>query len=167
MATKITEEKGVHKQWYDEARDIKTPTQLADFATRLLGDYEHDYGTICHAAAALAIAGASVVEHDPQQGGLTGFQGSAVSWQFLQGWERWNPETFLGVRMLKYDDLLYPQYEFQFCTVPESVWTKVRARAEDLLKTRTDDEVAPRVRAHWESIALGHVPFGLEIAWED
>jgi hypothetical protein len=54
----ITEKDGVHKEWYEQAKKIQGPSELTTFVAHLLNDYIHDYGTICHACAAAAIAGA-------------------------------------------------------------------------------------------------------------
>src|SRR6266550_4316712 len=56
----ITESMHVHEAWYDEAQKM-TAEQLPAFIQHLLTDYDHDYGTICHAVAAAAIAGAQAI----------------------------------------------------------------------------------------------------------
>lgn len=39
----ITEEMGIHKEWYKEAHKVKMDN-LMDFINHLLNDYWHDYG---------------------------------------------------------------------------------------------------------------------------
>src|SRR5690349_20327046 len=72
--TPITEESGEHKQWYVDAHAPEmTLETLPEFLRHLTEDYHHDYGTICHALAAGAIATAYAMDRSPQ-GGITGFQ---------------------------------------------------------------------------------------------
>jgi len=68
----IREEDGIQKEWYEEARKM-TVEQLPMFLKKLVEDYQHDYGTICHAVAAGALSAAHAVNHSPT-GGITGFQ---------------------------------------------------------------------------------------------
>ena len=51
MPKKITEEDGTHKAWMSRAKDM-TLADLPEFLRELTEDYQHDYGTICHAIAA-------------------------------------------------------------------------------------------------------------------
>jgi hypothetical protein len=151
----ITEESGAHKAWYEEARKVTAET-LPAFVAHLLNDYHHDYGTICHAVAAAALAGAMAVEHDPAQGGITGFQAGAVMWEFLRVWDRID----CPARLVKYEDLLYPQYDERFREISASTWKWAQERAASLL---AGGGAHPAVRAHWESIVGGTVPFGLRV----
>ena len=77
MTQQITEEMGIHKEWMKRARDM-TMADLPEFLRELTEDYDHDYGTICHAIAAAAVAAAWSVERTPQ-GGITGFQAGAIT----------------------------------------------------------------------------------------
>lgn len=81
---KITEEERVHEEWYT-ARP-KTTAELAEFVRHLVEDYEHDYGTICHAVAAAGLAAMRCVNTDSDQGGITGFQASCVLWSVIARW---------------------------------------------------------------------------------
>lgn len=70
MPESITEDDGIHNGWYEEAKQHTTKT-LPVFIQHLTEDYRHDYGTICHAVAAAALAAAHAVDHAPC-GGVTG-----------------------------------------------------------------------------------------------
>lgn len=155
----ITEEMGLQKEWMEEAKGM-TLENLPDFLKKLTEDYSHDYGTICHAIAAAAVAAAWAVERSPQ-GGITGFQAGAVSWEFIRGWG--SPSLGeSGSRFTNYDNLLYPQYKVDFTTIPSSVWDAVVSKAKDNLAERKDG-AAEVVIKHWESIVAGVVPFGLRV----
>jgi hypothetical protein len=156
----ITEESGLHIEWMREAKDM-TLDALPEFLRKLTQDYSHDYGTICHAIAAAAVAAAWAVEKSPQ-GGITGFQAGAVSWEMLKGWGGITlGET--GSRIINFDDLLFPQYAEKFTTIPEETWEKLVAAASVRLKD-AEAFVAPAVLRHWKSVASGNVPFGLKVA---
>lgn len=51
----ITEDMGLQKEWYERAKSMK-PEDFAEFFRELTEDYEHDYGTVCHAMAAVGLA---------------------------------------------------------------------------------------------------------------
>jgi len=81
----ITEESGTHEEWYKEARNIRNIKQLKKFIKKMKS-YNHDYGTICHAMTAAALAAMWVVDRDPICGGITGFQAGCIMWEFMRRW---------------------------------------------------------------------------------
>lgn len=122
----INESMEVHKQWYEDAKKI-TLDSLPEFIGHLLNDYQHDYGTICHALSAGAIATAWAMEKSPQ-GGITGFQAGAVMWGFVRHWNYEANKS--GLRILDYDDLLYPQSLHRFDkTISPDIWDIIRKEA--------------------------------------
>lgn len=160
MQTPITEESGVHESWYAEAREM-TLEKLPEFLNRLANSYGHDYGTICHAIAAAACAAARAMDRT-DQGGITGFQGGAVMWEFIVHWD----ESRLGkpLRILDYAEMLFPQCKEQFTTISESTWEYLQKRANELLAEHEGTYINPSVRDHWRRIANGEVPFGFSVA---
>ena len=54
----ISEEMHLEKEWFAKAKKIESKEQLIAFAEELFENYDHDYGTVCHAVSALALAGA-------------------------------------------------------------------------------------------------------------
>jgi hypothetical protein len=149
----ISEKDGVHKEWYERAKKM-TLAELPAFLRNLTEEYQHDYGTICHAVAAGAVAAAWAVNNSPT-GGITGFQSGAVMWDFIQAWQGVKGPA----RLTRYDDMLFPQNERTFCTIPAAVWKYLQDEAGK--KIAADDGHAhPNVRGHWESIVHGRVPFG-------
>lgn len=128
MTKSITEEMGVHKQWYEEAKQTTLNT-LPEFINHLVDDYEHDYGTICHALTAGALATLWAM-NKTQQGGITGFQASAIMWEFIREWNYSGNKT--GLRITDYDNFLYPQYEDLFTenSIPEDLWGRIQDEAK-------------------------------------
>lgn len=157
--TKITEEDGHQKEWMSRAKGM-TIDELPEFLRELTEDYCHDYGTICHAIAAAAVAAAWAVEKTPQ-GGITGFQAGAIAWEFIKGWG--SPSIGKsGARFQNYDNLLFPQYCYHFTTISAEVWQHIQSAASENLENSPDAH--PNVIAHWKSIVAGDVPFGLSVS---
>lgn len=152
----ITEKMGVHEDWYEEAKEI-TPENLDEFIKKLTEDYNHDYGTICHACAAAAIAGATAIDNS-EQGGITGFQAGCIMWEFIRKWMIGNDEQ--PMKLLKYEDLLYPQYGYRFNTISKEGWEWVKEQAEKNLK---EESACAEVKQHWRDITNEQVPFRLKI----
>lgn len=162
---KITEEdKEIVDKWYSDAKKV-TIDNIGDFAKEIMNKYEHDYGTICHACAAMAIAGAYAINNDKEQGGITGFQASVVMWQFITNWMTEYKDK--PVRLTNFEDLIYPQYENKFKEISKETWKRVRNKALFMLiqdKGKPEKEKAnKKVSEHWKSITEGKVPFGLKV----
>lgn len=155
----ITEKDGVHEEWFVDARK-QTEATLPEFVRHLAHDFVHDYGTICHAVAAAAIAAASAVDHDAEQGGITGFQAGAVMWRFVQHWlQEKGP-----LRLVRYEHMLFPQYEDEFAkTIEPDVWKFLQEGAAKNLKDHDKRFTSPEVVAHWKAIVDGVVPFGFVV----
>lgn len=155
----ITEEndKALLDEWKADAGKV-TVDDLPAFIRKLTTEYQHDYGTIVHACHAAMLAALSAVNKGPQ-GGITGFQASCLGWMLI--------EDMLGIpkdtpaRLINFDDLLFPQYEPRFRSIPASVWQWLKERAAGNLKA--SPHAHPAVIAHWRSIVDGHVPFGLQV----
>jgi len=152
----IREEMEIHKEWYKEAEKMSMD-KLFPFINHLLNDYEHDYGTICHALAAGAIATANAMNNS-EQGGITGFQAGAVMWKFIEHWLPCNGP----MRLVRYEEMLYPQYAEKFeKTISEATWKWLQKEAKKLLES--GGNMHPDVKTHMESIVNGKVPFGYTI----
>lgn len=162
---KITEEQHLEKEWYNEAK-VQTIETLPAFISHIMNDYEHDYGTICHAVSACALAAAYAVNRHPQ-GGITGFQAGFVMWDFIKQWMFENNKTAL--KIINYDDMLYTQHEEKFDKViQKEIFESIQEEAKNLLdeyESTPEDQryVHPDVIKHWESIVAGNVPFGYRI----
>lgn len=159
----ITEEMHLEKEWFEQAREQKLET-LPEFMNHILNDYRHDYGTICHAISACALAAAWAADSS-EQGGITGFQSGAVMWDFVRQWAYKNNKTAL--RIINYDNMLYPQYkdDFEDRTIYQSTWEALQNEAKRLLDGIDSGEgsAADSVIAHWKDIVNGVVPFGYKI----
>lgn len=128
MAKQITESQKIHLQWYEDAKK-QTPETIASFVKGLMEDYQHDYGTICHAISAGAI-GQAWAMNSHENGGITGFQAGAVMWGFVREWNYSSNKT--GLKIIDFDNFLYPQYEDNFQkTIDEDVWKSLQKESVD------------------------------------
>jgi hypothetical protein len=159
----ITEEMNVHKEWYEEAKN-QTLETLPAFMKKLSEEFEHDYGTICHALASAAIASTWAM-NKTEQGGITGFQGGAVMWEFIKNWGYGG--ELKPLRLFDFSHMLYPQYEEYFDrSISEDTWKWLQKNAQEML----DGDVTrfhPTVITHLQSIVDGTVPFGYAVLKEE
>lgn len=150
----ITEEMKIHEEWYTSEQTLET---LPSFLKHLTEDYHHDYGTICHAIAAGAVATARSMA---DWGGITGFQAGCVMWEFIQKWMSY--ET--PMKLVKYENMLYPQYAHDFSKqISSETWEWLQEQAKKKLYNADEEYLHPAVKAHWQSIIDGIVPFGYEV----
>lgn len=137
----------------EAAKKVRSRDELIAFLDTFQ-DYPDDYNFAVYRPAAAAIA--ATWAHAE---GITGFQAGAIQWEIIRLWDVFDGKA--GLHMQQYIDLLYPQYEAKFTTIPASVWEKVqRIAAENLA---SESMAAETVRAHWQTIVDGKVPFGLGV----
>lgn len=150
-------EKERYENWYAEAKN-QTLETLPAFMERILNEPQ-SYSSIVEAIAACAVGAAWAADRS-DNGGLTGFQASGVMWRFIQSWMRL--ENSCGLRLINYDDMLYPQYEDAFTkkTINKEIWEAMQKKATELWLEGSGSE---RVRDHWHSIMEGNVPFGYKV----
>jgi hypothetical protein len=117
----------IKQEWEKKAKNC-TLESLPEFLKELTENYTHDYGTICHAVAAAAIASAWSVDKSVI-GGITGFQAGAIMWKFVKQWSYSDNKT--GLKIVDYDNLLYPQYEYRFSnTLSQNQWKAIQSEAQ-------------------------------------
>lgn len=154
----VTEEMHPEKAWFAEAGKM-TEEELPGFYERIIHGYNHDYGTACHAVAACALAAAWAACGDNDIG-LSGFQAGFVMWDFIKNWTKIG--NVCGLKLVDYDDMLYPQYEEKFeKTICKDNWEMVQKKA--IKNLEREREVHPAVAEHWRKIAEGVVPFGYRV----
>lgn len=154
----VTEEMHPEKAWFAEARKM-TEEELPEFYKRIIQGYEHDYGTACHAVAAVAVAAAWAACGDDNIG-LSGFQAGFVMWDFIKNWTKTGNDC--GLRLVDYDDMLYPQYAYKFDKViSKETWDAIQEQAKKNLETET--MACGSAIQHWKKITEGIVPFGYRV----
>lgn len=144
--------------WYIDAK-AQTTTTLPEFIRHLTEDYKHDYGTIVSAFAAIGVAACSAADKTPQ-GGITGFQAGGVMWKFMRYYN--GVET--PARLVRYRDMLYPQYAQQFeKTIDADTWSELQAMAKSKLAAADGADMSGPVAEHMRAIVRGVVPFGYAV----
>jgi len=116
----------IKREWQEKAKACTVET-LPVFIKELTENYGHDYGTICHAMAMAAVASCWAIDHSPT-GGITGFQAGAVMWQFIREWNKSGNKT--GLKLVDYDNFLYPQYADKFDKlIEQDTWSAIKKEA--------------------------------------
>lgn len=143
----------IREQWMAEANKQTLDTLPAFLSA--LKDHQHDYNTCVYATAA-AMVGTMWAMNEHL--GLTGFQSGGVGWEVMR-----KMHSFDGpAKLVLYENMLFPQYERKFQrTIDQDTadWLKDEA-AKKLATGSGSDEV----RAHWQTIVDGRIPFGYTVA---
>lgn len=138
-----------------------TVDTLAAFVRETMG-VSHGYGSVVHAVALCAEAAAWAANNDPgARGGITGFQAGHVGMMFLRSWS-----SIEGpFRIVRYGDMLYPQYGDGFMAreIDRHTWKWLQEQAAENLSNVGGIEPADAVAAHWRGIVSGVVPFGFKV----
>ena len=139
----------------EERKNIDTFDDLINFLRNIKDNYNCGYG---EAPRAIAQASLAVAWYLADEFGITGFQASFVMWDFIKDWLFSSNEC--GMRLVDYDNMLYPQYEDKFQkTIGSDTFDALQNKAKRLIET-DGDHAHPAVIEHWKSIAAGKVPFG-------
>ena len=155
----ITEKDKMQDEWYKEAKAVKTKEDFIAFFDKLDLKYMHDYGTICHAVAAMALAGAYLMEHS-DQGGISGFQAGCINWEFISHWMHIDGPA----RILNYEKMLYPQDQEMFeRVISQETADWLKAEAQKKLGESKGQEVHDEVYEHWKKLASGELPWGFVV----
>lgn len=158
----ITEENHFEDQWFMQA-ETQTLETLPEFINHLMNDYEHDYDTIIKATAAAMIATFEACNQS-EQGGFTGFQAGCIP-RFMM--DKFWGESKVGRRVIDFEEMLYPQYDFKFEKIMSSkTWNKLQEIAKEKMKEPVEN-FHPSVRTHIHKIAAGQVPFGYTVRYEE
>jgi hypothetical protein len=154
---KITEKDGLHKEWYKKAENMELK-DLPKFLDKLMNDYQHDYGTICHAITAGGLATMKTMSY---KSGITGFQAGCIMWEFISNWMCEYKDKPL--KLLNYENMLYPQYQDRYEKyISKEIWKYLKKEAKRNLN-KEKGMVHPSVLKHWKNIVNGVIPFGYKL----
>lgn len=150
----------------DELRAKRKNINTLEDLTAYLKDIEDNYGNGYGCAPrAIAQAAVGVAWYFAGKFGITGFQAGFVMWDFIRDWSYSNNKC--GMRMVDYDNMLYPQYGYKFeKTISTDTWHAIQEEAKNRLAEKCEYDVHPNVKAHWESIVAGNIPFGYTVSDE-
>ena len=143
--------------WYKQA-EKQTLETLPAFM-EMLAEFQHDYNTAPYAITAAALGASWAMDKTPHCG-ITGFQAGCIMWEYIQNWN-FNYKN-KPLRMINYDEMLYPMYDYKFTTIDIRTWKWVQERAKELYNDG-NCVACDSVIDHWKSIINGKVPFGYTI----
>lgn len=149
---------GYKEEIETKAKAVKTKEDLDNLLNEITIK-DHDYDSIVRACWAAMLGAFNYVNRSPV-GGISGFQarfiGCAAIMEFM-GIKKDSP-----VRIVQYDNMLYPQYHEHFDKIiSQETWKYLQEEARKNLEENTSAN--PRVIQHWQSVVNGKVPFGYEI----
>lgn len=151
------DEFAVRDELKEKRKKIKSFDELAAFLKDVETNYGNGYG---EAPRTIAQAALAVAWHLADVYGITGFQAGFVMWDFIRDWSYSGNKC--GLKMIDFDDMLYPQYEDKFQkTIRRDVWDNLQNEA--ITRLEETSYAHPDVIAHWESIVSGEVPFGYRV----
>ena len=138
-------------------KEIKGLGDLLELIVDVKDNYNTGYGVAPRAIAQAAVATASYLLSEM---GCTGFQASCCMWDFVRDLIYTNNKA--GLKIIDYDNLLYPQYEDKLTdkTISADQWETLQKEALEGLKCGFG---SPGVVDHWLSIVRGVVPFGFSV----
>ena len=138
----------------EDRENIKSFDELISFLQNVKENCNYGYGEAPRAIAQAALATAWYLS---SEFGITGFQASFVMWDFILDWQYRNNKC--GLKMIDYDDMLYPQYEHKFeKTLSTYTFEALQKEASKLFENSKGAH--QEGIKHWESIVDGKVPFG-------
>lgn len=145
----------------NKGKAAKTPEDIKALLDEVLQKFNYDYGVAPRSVAGFCVAAAHFLACAM---GLTGFQASFITWDFILGFSMTNNKC--GLKMVDFDQMLYPQYGYKFeKTISASTWKSIQEEAKKKLdKFDSDEETAAApVVEHWRAIVAGNVPFGYSV----
>lgn len=143
---------------YEKADKVKTKEQLDELLNEVTNYEELDYGKIIYAISGCMLATANYIDNS-EVGGITGFQASFIGWEMV---EKFINKSKIGMKLVDYENMLYPQYKEHFQKIiSQDAWKSLQKQAEINLKESPNAD--PKVIKHWNSIVRGKVPFGYKV----
>ena len=147
-------------EWFEKADHVHTIEQFKELYDYLFnGNICHTYDSAVHATSALAIAGGNL---GASTEGITGVQASAVKFDFLRQWDYIGVNV--GLQVINYDDLLYPQYveKFPLKVIKKDMWLALQRACKERLEV-DGKNACYKVRQYWGDICNGIIPSSLVV----
>lgn len=155
--------KVMRDDWERRAKtEIHSVDDLAKFANELVehakslkdgADFYNDTSSI---ASSLSLAATSMCSY---LFGMTLFQMGYVLWTIID--KMFLDEHDVGMRLVNFNNMLYPQYEYRFeKTIDSETWNSIQKKAAELIE---NGDIVGGVRKHLQSIVDGKVPFGYKV----
>lgn len=141
---------------YILGKELNSTSEMQDVADEVIRKFSSDYGSGPRAVAAFITKVANLFCREMS---FTGFQAGFIPLDFLLLFTF--PKNKCGIKVLDYDNLLYPQLLEKFTTISKETWDSVVKQARINLKEKP--YAADEVRRYWDYIARGKIPDGIRI----
>lgn len=153
-------------EWFEKASQVRTIEQFKELYDYLFnGNICHTYDSAAHATSALAIAGGHLGSSTE---GITGFQASYVKFDFLRQWD--NIGKCVGLQVIDYDDLCFPQYvkKFPLKRIKKDMWLAVQRACKEKLESLdvNGNRACYKVRQYWGDVCSGIIPSSVVVVEE-
>lgn len=155
MEEKVLDEFEMKDLLIEKRKEIKNFDDLVSYLEYVKDNCNYDYGV---APCSIAQAALAVAWYLACDFGITGFQAGFITWEFIRGFTYTSNKC--GLRLIDYNDMLYPQYEYKFTEkiITSDIWNILQNQAKEKLEKHPNAN--PSVVKHWQSIVDGKVPFG-------
>lgn len=143
------------QELYDKIKQVDSIDKFNSFYKEITNQPINE-GNIVEMASAFILAAANtLVQKYPKM--FTKDRSGEIMWNFIRSWL---PEfSFSPLRMLIYEDLLYPQFARNFKTISQDIFEWIQNTAKNHLERHKD--ASPDLKVHWQSIIDGQIPYGL------
>jgi hypothetical protein len=156
------DERAMLGAWKDTAGEVVNADDLAEFVKYLARGIRQNGDTVPHALHAVMRAAFVAMSYEARVP-LTQVQTDALGWMLVRDFFIVGPNDPL--RLVNYAELLNPECADTFTAIPPTTWERVRENARAMLTHPILAQFAgEELRAHWQSVAEGNVPFGLRVA---
>lgn len=151
---------------YKKAEEVRTKEDLDNLLDEVINCKELDYGKIVYAMCACMNATFRYINENNAGGDITGFQAGFIGWEMVKEYLVINNKC--GLKLINYDDMLYPQMKKRFDdkTISKDVWNALQEQAKNLIQDK-ENKPHPRILKHWKRIVKGKVPFGYKVKEEE
>lgn len=118
----------VKKYILEKGKNVKSIEELTELIKEVETDFNNGYGIVPRAIGSVC---AVVGNYLSCQMGITGFQAGCAIFDFITGYLI--TDNKCGLRLIDFDEMLYPQYEYKFDKkLKKSTWELLQKRVKEL-----------------------------------
>lgn len=145
---------------FEKGKNIETAQEFAELIEQVENNFFNNHISISIKNIGAVLA--CVANYFVRKTLITRSQEIEIMWNFIKRFAY--PYNKCGMKLVDYDEMLYPQYEYKFCDkiIPKYTWEAIQKQAKENLEEHSYN-ASPRVIDHWQSIVNGKVPFGYAV----
>jgi len=131
--------------WIEKGQNTKIGN-FQEFLNDMIENIPVSYGNVVYSTA---IASSTIAHILSSHYGITGFQAGCVQWEWIRQWGIFSSEV--GLRMLNYQDMCYPQHESSFTTISKDTFERMQTFCQDRIeKSNQDYETYKETLSEWK-----------------